>query len=94
MDLLESFLWIYFLIINMISFICFYMDKKRSRKNMWRISESFLIGISFIGGSLGSMIGMKMFHHKTRKKKFIFGIPILFLINILTLFYIKQFLIK
>ena len=61
---------IYLIIINFISFILFFIDKKKALKDKWRIKESTLHLSSFLGGALGSIVAMKMFHHKTKKIKF------------------------
>ncbi len=69
----------YLFIINFLSFIIYGIDKYRSIKNKYRISEKNLYLLSFLGGSLGSIVGMKVFHHKT-KKIYFWIINILFLI--------------
>ena len=91
---LKEYIIFYLGFINIVSFICFFIDKRRAIKKSYRISESFLFMVSILGGSLGSLISMKIFHHKTRKNKFIFGIPIILVFNIFVLFYLWQFLIK
>ena len=77
----------YLIIINIINFILFGIDKRKAKKNKWRIPESTLLGLSFLGGALGALIGMRFFRHKTKKKKFTIGMPILLLINIATIIY-------
>ncbi|OLS03748.1 DUF1294 domain-containing protein [Tissierella creatinophila] len=91
---IKELIYIYFVVINIVSFICFFIDKKRAQKELYRISESFLFNVSIIGGALGSLLGMKAFHHKTKKKKFVIGIPIILIFNILVIIYLEQFLIK
>lgn len=69
---------IYYLIfINIIAFIFFGVDKKKAVKNKWKIKESILLLFSFIGGGIGSLFGIYLFHHKTKKKKFTFGVQLL-----------------
>lgn len=77
----ELTLFVYMVIINFISFIVFGVDKSKSQKNQWRIKESTLIVLSFVGGSMGSIIGMIVYHHKLNKKKFYIGIPLIFILN-------------
>ena len=77
----------YLIIINIINFIMFGIDKAKAKKNKWRIPESTLLGLSFLGGALGALIGMRFFRHKTKKKKFTIGIPIFLFINIATIIY-------
>jgi uncharacterized membrane protein YsdA (DUF1294 family) len=61
---------VYLRIINIISFIICYIDKRRAIKNRWRIPEQTLLLISFVGGCFGFCIGMNLFRHKTKKFKF------------------------
>lgn len=70
----------YLLIINIITFIIYGIDKYKSIKHKYRISENTLIILAILGGSLGAFFGMIIFHHKTKKKKFIITIPIILLI--------------
>ncbi len=67
MVLVMIYLYNYLGIINLITFIIYGIDKKRAIKKEVRISEKTLISLGFIGGCLGALIGMGMFHHKTRK---------------------------
>ncbi len=66
----QKYFIIYLISINILSFIICYIDKIRSIKNYYRISEGTLLFISFIGGAFGMAISMNMFHHKTKKFKF------------------------
>ena len=59
----------YLLIINIITFIIYGIDKYKSIKHKYRISESTLIILPILGGALGAFLGMIIFHHKTKKKK-------------------------
>lgn len=58
-----------------------YIDKRKAIENKWRVSESTLISIAIIGGSLGSLLGMYTFRHKTKHIKFTIGIPFIMLIQ-------------
>ena len=53
------------------------IDKYKAKKNLWRIPEATLISVAVIGGSLGSLLGMKLIRHKTKHLKFTLGIPII-----------------
>lgn len=74
---------IYFTIINCISFIVMGVDKHKARKRAWRIPESTLFVLALIGGSLGSIVGMHLFHHKTRHWYFLYGMPAILIIQVL-----------
>ena len=82
----------YLIVINFLSFLLVAIDKRKAIKNKYRISEKTFFIFSFIGGSLGTLLGMFQFHHKTKKLKFLIGIPILFLFNILVLYLIKEWI--
>jgi len=70
----------YLLAINLITFIIYGIDKYKSIKHKYRISENTLIILAILGGTLGAFFGMIIFHHKTKKKKFIILIPIIMLL--------------
>lgn len=57
-------------------------DKDRAIKKQWRIKESTLFLIAAIGGSVGSIIGMQMFRHKTKHKVFVIGMPLILILHI------------
>lgn len=66
---------IYLCVINIITFLAFGQDKWKAKNDEWRTSEKTLLGFACIGGSVGAWIGMHVFHHKTRKNEFRYGIP-------------------
>lgn len=76
-----SYIILYLVIINFIGFLIMGIDKRKARKRAWRIPESTLFVIALIGGSLGSLIGMHLFRHKTRHWYFLYGIPAILLIQ-------------
>lgn len=77
---------IYLLIINLIGFLAMWLDKRKAKKGKWRISEPTLLGIGILGGSIGSMIGMYTFRHKTKKKRFTIGMPAILITEIILYF--------
>ena len=66
---------LYLLLINAVAFVLMLADKQKARKNRWRIPERTLIGSALLGGSLGALLGMYTFRHKTKHLKFTLGIP-------------------
>ncbi len=74
---------IYLAAINVITFIMFGADKARAAKGRWRISESALILAALLGGSTGALTGMRIFHHKTKHRKFTIGIPVILALQII-----------
>ncbi|MFA6983987.1 MAG: DUF1294 domain-containing protein [Sedimentibacter sp.] len=77
----------YLLIINLISFVLFFIDKQKSKRDKWRIKESTLHFVSFLGGTLGSITAMILFHHKTKKPMFVMITIIALLTNILAVYF-------
>ena len=51
---------------SLIAFVTYGLDKYKARRDLWRIPEAFLLGVGFCGGALGALLGMKLFHHKTK----------------------------
>lgn len=72
----------YLLAVNILAFVLFGADKQKARRNAWRIPEKTLILSAVIGGSVGAILGMRFFHHKTRKAKFAIGVPVILLVQI------------
>lgn len=77
-----KYLILYLLIINAVGFILMLVDKYKARKNLWRIPEATLMGVAAIGGSIGSLLGMYTFRHKTKHPKFTIGIPVILALQI------------
>lgn len=73
---------IYVLLVNITGFALMGIDKGRAKKRGFRIPEATLFVVALIGGSIGSIIGMLFFRHKTRKWYFIYGMPVILLIQI------------
>lgn len=82
---------IYLLSINLIGVFAMYIDKKKAQYGKWRIAEKTLILIALLGGSIGTLIGMYWFRHKTKKIKFVLGFPTILISEIVIIAY---FLIK
>ena len=68
------------LIMSVITFAAFGNDKKKAKRSMWRTPEAVLLTLSLLGGSIGALAGMRFFHHKTRKTKFIILVPLTLII--------------
>lgn len=77
-----KYLLVYLLTINAFGFLLMRADKIRAQKNLWRIPENTLMAVAALGGSVGSLLGMYTFRHKTRKSKFTLGIPALLAVQI------------
>lgn len=81
-------LFYYILAVNVLAFSVYGMDKHKAKRNQWRVPESQLLLVAAVGGSVGALCGMYVFHHKTRKPKFRFGVPAILVIQILAVSYL------
>ena len=78
---------LYLGVINLVTFIVFAIDKANARANRSRIRIVTLLGLSFAGGSVGGLISMYLFRHKTQKDYFTVGMPLIIVTQIVVLFY-------
>lgn len=81
----EMIILIYVSVVSIITFMTFGIDKDKARYHHWRISERMLILLVVFGGSTGALLAMLIFHHKTKKPLFKYGVPIILLIQIILL---------
>lgn len=77
-------LWlgIYLIVVNLTGFAMMGIDKSRARKRAWRIPEAHLMIVALIGGSVGSILGMWIFRHKTRHWYFAYGLPVILILQL------------
>ena len=73
---------IYLLAVNALTFIVYGIDKYKAKHAKWRISETTLLLLAVVGGSIGAWCGMKVWHHKTMHKKFKYGMPVIFILQL------------
>lgn len=73
---------VYLVLINIAAFIMYGADKHKAKKGQWRIPEKTLIGVAALGGSIGAVLGMRLFRHKTKHPKFYIGVPVIILLQI------------
>ena len=72
----------YLLAVNIVTFLLYGIDKYKAKKGKWRISEATLLMMAAIGGSIGALAGMRLWHHKTMHKKFKYGIPVIIILQV------------
>lgn len=75
----------YFLLVNLLGFYAMYNDKLRAKKRAFRIPEATLFTIAIIGGNIGCIAGMYTFRHKTRHLRFVYGLPLIFILQMIAL---------
>ena len=82
---------VYILIgINVLTFFVYGVDKWRAKQGKWRISEATLLMLAVIGGSVGALLGMRIWHHKTMHKKFKYSLPLILLAQIALIYFINE----
>ena len=95
---------VYILIcINVLTFVIYGIDKWKAKRAKWRIREAALLGLAVLGGSIGALLGMKVWHHKTMHKggtrdvdnivggyQFKYGLPLILLAQIALIYMIIQ----
>lgn len=81
----------YLLVVNLITFVMYGIDKYKAKKSKWRIPEATLLWLAAFGGSVGAWIGMKVWHHKTLHKKFKYGVPAILALQIALAIYLIFF---
>lgn len=82
---MKSILPAYLALMSLCAFVLCGVDKGRAKKGAWRIPEGTLLLTAALGGSLGLLLGMRLFHHKTRKKRFTVTVPLLLALQLLGL---------
>ena len=81
---------IYLVVINVVAFVVYGVDKYKAKRGRWRTPEATLLGLAAIGGSIGAWLGMKVWHHKTMHKKFQYGVPLILIAQIALVVFILQ----
>ena len=79
---------IYFIIINVLGFAAMGIDKWKAKKGRWRIPENTLFMFTILGGGIGTISGMYVFRHKTKKAKFTVGMPVIFILEVILIVYL------
>ncbi len=85
---------IYLVVVNVVAFIMYGVDKQKAIKKSYRIPEKQLLGVACMGGSIGAYLGMRIFRHKTLHVQFYLGIPAIFIIQVIILFLIDTYIIS
>ena len=80
---------IYLVIVNILGFLIMGFDKHQAKMGNRRIPENTLFSFTILGGGVGTIIGMYVFHHKTKKKKFTIGMPLILILEILIFVYFR-----
>lgn len=79
------YLFYYLILINAVGFVIMLADKIKAKRGAWRIPEATLLTVAAIGGSLGTLLGMHLFRHKTKHPKFTVTVPLLLILHVVAL---------
>ena len=79
---------VFIIVVNLFSVIVCVIDKHKSKTGGWRINEKTLFILTFMGGGIGMYIAMKLIRHKTKHKRFMIGIPIIIIIQLVLIWLI------
>lgn len=85
---------VYLLGINLVSFFLMGIDKSKARRRKWRIPEKTLFAFALLGGSIGAILGMRIFHHKTRHWYFVWGMPCILLAQLAMAGVLYQYIVS
>ena len=81
------------MVVNVLTFVVYGIDKWKARRGRWRVPEATLLVLAAAGGSLGAWVAMQLFRHKTQKKKFRYGVPVLFVLQLAAVVYFLESLL-
>ena len=82
MELKHIIILTYLVIMNIVGVAVMGIDKSKAKRGAWRIKEATLFTVSLIGGSIGTLLGMYMFRHKTKHIYFVIGMPLILILHI------------
>ena len=85
---IQEIIIIYLTSINVATFITYGIDKLKAKRSKWRIREASLLLLAVLGGSIGALLGMKVWHHKTMHKKFKYGVPAILIVQMAIIGYL------
>lgn len=82
------FIILYFIIMNIFTFILYFADKRKAINHRWRIPEATLLATAFAGGSFGAFSAMRVFRHKTKHLKFTLTVPLMMILHAVFLIFV------
>ena len=84
---------LYILLLNLVAFVAMWWDKRKAKRDEWRIAEATLLVLAYLGGAFGLLLGMYRFRHKTKKRFFQFAAILSIVVSLLLYWYLPQWLI-
>ena len=85
---MEKWILLYVCLINLVTWLMYGLDKWKAKRDGWRIPEKTLILLAVFGGSIGAFAGMQIFRHKTKHMKFVIGIPVIFILQMVLVWFL------
>ena len=85
---MDNSILVFLLVMNILAFAMYGLDKYYAMADKWRISEKNLLLVAYLGGSVGAFAGMKIFRHKTKHAKFTIGVPLAIVLHIAIAVYV------
>ena len=85
---MQQYILFYYAAVNILAFLLYGADKAKAKTGAWRISERTLLGIAFLGGAFGALLGMQLFRHKTRHPQFVITVPLFCILHAVLLFFL------
>ncbi|UUX35511.1 DUF1294 domain-containing protein [Fundicoccus culcitae] len=73
---------IFLLLINITAFVVYWVDKRRAIHGKRRLKNAWLLGLSLVGGSVGGLVAMYLFRHKTQQKIYVYGLPLMLVVQV------------
>jgi len=86
----NKWLLIYLLVINIITFVLFAVDKWKAIHGRWRIRTITLMGFALAGGTVGGLLAMYIFRHKTKTASFTVGLPVMLVVHVVILWWVYK----
>lgn len=87
---MSSWIYYYFIVINIVGIFIMKVDKQRARHHQYRVREKTLWMVAFLGGAVGTTLGMRFFRHKTKHLSFTIGFPLLAILDVILFLYLIQ----
>ncbi|MBQ0034976.1 MAG: DUF1294 domain-containing protein [Bacteroidales bacterium] len=85
---------LYLLAANVLTFFVYGIDKLKAKRSRWRIPERTLLWFAVAGGSVGALLGIRVWHHKTLHKKFRYGVPAILILQLALAAYLLYLYLK
>ena len=73
---------VWLVLVNILDFALMGVDKRRARRDAWRVRERTFFLLALLGGTLGAILGMRLFRHKTKHWYFRYGLPVLLAVQV------------